>query len=262
MLLLGRDGFVYLYDDGGVSPVLYLLTRRGFEDFCRRGLREEGGDARGLTALPVDYGAEPFRSLLENRGSLERLLAARDRLVGTQAAVFYSDDVLTLLRVGGDGGLDNLGYEPDELEDLEARIGRLRLEPVFTVRVCVDGVWVQSLVFVSEVGSLFFLDDEARFRFLSPDLYTFLVLGAARFRGGTLFPRGSFSRTAAGGKKIEAGARDSARSTLSGRPAYCPRGLRCERRVGSSLAAAFSPSLRLWRWFGGAWGWLAGCCRG
>ncbi|AAF99141.1 pR43 [rat cytomegalovirus strain Maastricht] len=269
VILLGDDGFVYLYDDGGVGPVLYLLTKNGFAEFCRRGLRERAVTDRDVTSTPVDYGEEPFKSLLECRHSLDELVGARDRLLGTEAAVFHTDNVWTFLRISR---LDDLGYGQEEFERWTVQSGHLRLEPMFTVKAYVDGVWVDSPVLISEAGTLFYVDRvNSRIRFLASDLYTFLVLGLVRYRSNSFYLRGAFpaSRGEANRRKRDltrqrnqtrahAGARRGGPSgAVAEKTAYCPRGPRCLRG-----GARRTWTGRAWRWLCGKWGWMVGCCRG
>lgn len=269
VILLGADGFVYLYDDGGVAPVLYLLTKNGFADFCRRGLRERAVTDRDVTSTPVDYGEEPFKSLLASRHSLDELVNARERLLGTEAAVFHSDNVWTFLRVSN---LEDLGYGPEEFERWTADSGHLRLEPMFTVKAYVDGVWVDSPVLISEAGTLFYVDQlNSRIRFLASDLHTFLVLGLVRYRSNSFYLRGAFpaSRGEARRRKRDLAKKKNQTRAYAGcravsssgaaveKPVYCPRGHRCQRG-----GTGRSPADRVWRWLCGVWGRMVGCCRG
>nr|WEG69049.1 tegument protein UL43 [Mastomys natalensis cytomegalovirus 2]WEG69187.1 tegument protein UL43 [Mastomys natalensis cytomegalovirus 2]WEG69326.1 tegument protein UL43 [Mastomys natalensis cytomegalovirus 2]WEG69464.1 tegument protein UL43 [Mastomys natalensis cytomegalovirus 2]WEG69602.1 tegument protein UL43 [Mastomys natalensis cytomegalovirus 2] len=244
VILLSVDGYVYMYDDGGINPTLYLLTKHGFSDFCRRGLRERCGAGLDVGSTPVDYNEEPLKSLLQSRASIDDLVKARDRLLGSEAVIFHSDEMWTFLRVTD---LKENGYSEDDFNTWKVDSGHLRLEAVFTVKACVSGVWVDSPVLVSDTGTVFYVEPSSgRLRFLAADLYNFLVLGVMRFRSNSCFPRGTFTDPQ----------RSTAKTGAVSRPVFCPRGQRCRRKIRMSLQR------RIWQWFCNTWGSVTGCCRG
>lgn len=243
VILVTGDGYVYMYDDGGVSAVLYILTKHGFSDFCRRGLRERSTVGMDVGSTPVDYEKEPLKSLLACRSSLDGLIGARDGMLGEETAIFHSDDLWTFICISD---LTDTGYSPSDLEVWKEESGHSRLEPVFLVKACVGGIWVTSPVLVSDAGSVYYVDpSDSRVRFLAPDLYSFLVLGVMRFRNQGCFPRGTFIDQSAHGT----------RAVLTTRATYCPRGQRCKKK------ARPTQRMRLWRWFCNTWVLMTGCCR-
>lgn len=256
VIVVDRDGYVYMYDDGGIVPVLHLLTKCGFADFCRRGLRERCGAGMDVGSTPVDYGEEPLSSLLAARGSVDELARARDRVLGSEVAIFHSDDMWTVLRVSDLAGLEE--FDESDLEGWQRESGHLRLETIFAVKACVGGVWVVSPVLVSDTGTVFYVDpNDRRIRFLAADLYSFLVLGVMRFRNSSCFPRGTFSTP----PEIDVrslpkpGLGTLVRPTFASRPVFCPRGKRCRRK-------RLTWTGRVWRWLLSTWEIITGCCRG
>lgn len=243
VIIITLEGYVYMYDDGGVVPVLYLLTKQGFSDFCRRGLRERCGAGLDLKSTPVNYDEEPLRSLLSCRSSIDDLVDARNRLLGSEAVIFHTDDMWTFIRISD---LSNMGYDKEDFETWKLESGHLRLEVIFTIKAYISGAWVDSPVLVSDVGTVFYVEPgNNRLRFLATDLYNFLVLGVMRFRSNSCFPRGTFS----------ASSRRSPIISLYGRPIFCPRGHLCKRNTESTLSA------RIWRRFCNMWGCMLNCCR-
>lgn len=258
VVVVDRDGFVYLYDDGGIAPVVHLLTKCGFADFCRRGLRERCGGGMDVGSTPVDYGSEPLSSLLAARSSIDELAKARDRLLGSEVAIFHCDDMWTVLRVSDLRGLD--GFDENDLENWKQDSGHLRLETIFAVKACVSGTWIVSPVLVSDAGTIFYVDpNDRRIRFLAADLYSFVVLGVMRFRNNSCFPRGTFSAAPSGAYDVRSlprpGLGTLVRPALSSRPIFCPRGRRCKRNKLTLTG-------RVWRCLLGTWGFMTGCCRG
>lgn len=243
VILINFEGFVYLYDDGGVVPVLHLLTKCGFSDFCRRGLRDRHGASSDLGSTPVDYTEEPLKSLLDSRLSINELVAARDRLLGQETAIFHSDDMWTFLQVTN---LSGSCYTEEDFDNWREESGHLRLEAIFIVKACVSGIWVKSPVLVSDTGAVFYVDpNDGRVRFLSSDLFSFLVLGVMRFRNNNCFLRGTFPQARVMNVRPGGGIR----------PLYCPRGQRCRyKRV--------TVTGRVWGWLRNTWGYMWGCCRG
>lgn len=243
VILITAEGFVYMYDDGGVMPILYQLTKYGFLDFCRRGLRERCGAGLDLKSTPVEYDKEPLKSLLEHRSSIDKLIAARNRLLGSEAVIFHTDEMWTFIRVSD---LRDMGYEEDDFENWRIESGHLQLEPIFTVKAYVSGAWVDSPVLVSDVGTVFYVEPgNSRLRFLAADLYSFLVLGVMRFRSNSCFPRGTFT----------APRRKNNLLPSHTPPIFCPRGHLCKRNTEPTLPA------RVWRRLRYTWGVLMRCCR-
>ncbi|ADD10425.1 US22 family protein [Murid betaherpesvirus 1] len=243
VILVNLDGFVYMYDDGGVVPVLHLLTKCGFSDFCRRGLRERCGIGLDAGSTPIDYTEDPLKSILESRSSIDDLVVSRDRLLGAETAIFHSDSMWTLLTVSN---LCDTGYDSFDYECWKHETGQCRLEPVFMVKACVSGVWVNAPILVSDGGTVYYVDPgHGNIKFLAADLFTFLVLGVMRFRNSNCFLPNTFPQ-----RRLE-----DPRPGQPIRPVFCPLGQRCRRKRRVSIISRF------WHWLWGTWGYVTVCCR-
>ncbi|AWV68137.1 M43 protein [Murid betaherpesvirus 1] len=244
VILVNLDGFVYMYDDGGVVPVLHLLTKCGFSDFCRRGLRERCGVGVDAGSTPIDYTEDPLKSILESRSSIDDLVLNRDRLLGAETAIFHSDSMWTLLTVSN---LHDTGYDSFDYECWKHETGQCRLEPLFMVKACVSGVWVNAPILVSDGGTVYYVDPgHGNIRFLAADLFTFLVLGVMRFRNSNCFLPNTFPQ-----RRLE----DPRPPGQAARPVFCPLGQRCRRKRRLSIIR------RLWHWLWDTWGYVTVCCR-
>lgn len=222
VVFIGEGGRVYLHDV--VEDAIYLLSFKGFVDFCDIGLEAFHTLKEHMSIMDgtcKDRYLQKFISVL----TLTELINVRDQLIGKEVTVNIGNDTQVTLIISN---VQSTGYTTEKIEQWAKQAESYRIDVFICLRKWFMQRWINIPILVDDTMKVFAVDPEnGNAYFMAKDVLTFLKIGLLRFQNNYRYYRNCYSNSTI--QRVS-----STGVGTAFRPTDCSRTIYCRRKKVSS----------------------------